>query len=42
MKWWKGVGAVIVVSVGERPAQGEGPQGLERNLSKQSQKWDIL
>ena len=33
LKWWKGVGAAIVVGDGERPSQGEGPQGLERNRS---------
>jgi hypothetical protein len=33
LRWWEGVGAAIVVGDGERPLQGEGPQGLERNLS---------
>ena len=36
LKWWEGVGAAIVVGDGERPSQGEGPQGLERNLSVRS------
>lgn len=36
LKWRKGVGAAIVVGDGERPSQGEGPQGLERNLSVRS------
>jgi hypothetical protein len=33
LTWWEGVGVAIVVGDGERPSQGEGPQGLERNLS---------
>jgi hypothetical protein len=33
LKWREGVGAVIVVGDGERPTRGEGPQGLERDLS---------
>ena len=32
-RWREGVGAAIVVGEGERPSQGEGPQGLERNVS---------
>ncbi len=36
MKWWKGVGAAIVVSDGEEPSHGEGLQRLERDLSVRS------
>src|SRR5512139_3124598 len=37
LKWWKGVGAAIVVGDGERPLRGEGLQGLERDLRVRSQ-----
>jgi len=37
-----GVGAAIVVGDGERPSQGEGPQGLERNLSVRNPQGSIL
>jgi hypothetical protein len=42
LKWRKGVGAAIVVGDGERPSQGEGPQGLERSLSVRSPNGTIL
>ncbi len=38
----EGVGAAIVVGDGERPSQGEGPQGLERSLSVRNPQGSIL
>ena len=42
LRWREGVGAAIVVGDGERPSQGEGPQGLERNLSVRNPQGSIL
>jgi hypothetical protein len=42
LKWRKGVGAVIVVRAGERPVQGEGPQGLVRSASVRNPEGSIL
>ena len=41
LRWREGVGAAIVVREGERPSPGEGPQGLERNLSVRSPNGNI-
>ncbi len=42
LRWREGVGAAIVVGDGERPSQGEGPQGLERSLSVRNPQGSIL
>jgi hypothetical protein len=42
LMWREGVGAAIVVGDSERLSQGEGPQGLERNLSVRNPEGSVL